>query len=180
MALASDPGVTPEFRLPAAIAVRHVAADRPVDAPHQRSSLAPSPGGSADPVSRRDSAGVPVGNADIGTWRHKLRTEMLNDGVLITPAAARIANSDWIDPYNSTMALSVAALIAFCPGWGLPSEGVGLSATLPELVVAWSDWLQCARRACGFGESSPKRIRGDHLPSSCAACRRTRSGSYWE
>jgi putative transposase len=42
----------------------------------------------------------PWENAYVETWHDKLRTEKLNDEVLITPAEARLVISDWIDHYN--------------------------------------------------------------------------------
>ncbi len=42
----------------------------------------------------------PWENAYVETWHDKLRTEKLNDEVLITPAETRVVISDWIDHYN--------------------------------------------------------------------------------
>jgi putative transposase len=42
----------------------------------------------------------PWENAYVETWHDKLRTEKLNDEVLITPAETRLVISDWIDHYN--------------------------------------------------------------------------------
>ena len=42
----------------------------------------------------------PWENAYVETWHDKLRTEKLNDEVLITPAEAQVVIGDWIDHYN--------------------------------------------------------------------------------
>lgn len=42
----------------------------------------------------------PWENAYVETWHDKLRTEKLNDEVLITPAETRLVITDWIDHYN--------------------------------------------------------------------------------